>query len=290
MPTNPIVMQELLKNANIEKLRSSKKDGKKVLFLAIDFNGDFMENGALAVSGSHGDVERTCKWLYENIEEITKIAVSIDTHNPWQIFHPCWWVDEDGNNPPPFTPISLKDLDDGKWRAVIKPLWSREYIENLEKQGKKVLMIWSYHCLEGTSGHRLENQFSNMLYFHAVAKKSIPIRISKGQDPLTEMYGILKAEYDPKNRININFLNKLSEYDVIVIAGEAKSHCVLETLYQITDYFKNDLSVTGKIYILSDCMSSITGSEKITEAEFKRLEKDFNLNIVESTTFNIKGG
>ena len=49
-----------------------------------------MDNGALGVPGAHGDVERMTQFIYNNMDKITNIAVSIDTHTPHQIFHPCW--------------------------------------------------------------------------------------------------------------------------------------------------------------------------------------------------------
>lgn len=219
--------------------------------------------------------------------KITKIAVSLDTHNPFAIFHPAWWIDANGKNPPPFTPITLQDLDDGKWKPVINPIGSRDYVENLEKLAKKTLMIWTYHCLEGTQGHALESQFSNMVYFQSVAKKSIVERMVKGTDPMTEMYGILKAEYDPKNRVNIDFLNKMAKYDEIVIAGEAKSHCVMETIKQIADHFASYPDVTGKIHILEDCMSPIPGFEAATDAAFEDFKTRFSMNIETSTAFTL---
>ena len=45
------------------------------------------------------------------MDEISQVTASIDTHSPFQIFHPCWWIDKDGNNPIPFTLITLKDLN-----------------------------------------------------------------------------------------------------------------------------------------------------------------------------------
>lgn len=154
-----------------------------------------MDNGSLGVPGAHGDVERMTQFIYNNMDKITNIAVSIDTHTPHQIFHPCWWIDENGNNPAPYTPITLADLDSGKYRAVIYPRQSRDYVEHLEKDGKKTLCVWSYHCLQGTSGAAFENQFANMIYFHSVAKKAVTQRLVKGQDPLSEMYGIIKPEF-----------------------------------------------------------------------------------------------
>jgi nicotinamidase-related amidase len=223
------------------------------------------------------------QFIYNNMDKITNIAVSIDTHTPHQIFHPCWWIDENGNNPAPYTPITLADLDSGKYRAVIYPRQSRDYVEHLEKDGKKTLCVWSYHCLQGTSGAAFENQFANMIYFHSVAKKAVTQRLVKGQDPLSEMYGIIKPEYDTKNYINIDFLNKLENYDKIIIAGEAKSHCVLESIKQILEHYANRPEITQKIYILEDCMSSIPGFEDVTEQTFDDFKKTYHVNIVKST-------
>ena len=281
--TNPISLNDILRKANDEQLTPAAQNKERVLFLGIDVQQDFMDNGALGVPGAHGDVERMTQFIYNNMDKITNIAVSIDTHTPHQIFHPYWWIDEDGNNPAPYTPITLADLDSGKYRAVIYPHQSRDYVEHLEKDGKKTLCVWSYHCLQGTSGAAFENQFANMIYFHSVAKKAVTQRLVKGQDPLSEMYGIIKPEYDTKNYINIDFLNKLENYDKIIIAGEAKSHCVLESIKQILEHYANRPEITQKIYILEDCMSSIPGFEDVTEQTFDDFKKTYHVNIVKST-------
>ena len=284
---NPIKMNDLLVLANNEQLIPASKNSESVLVIGIDVQQDFMDNGALGVPGAIKDVENFTRFIYDNMDNISQIAVSIDTHNPFQIFHPCWWVDDKGNNPPPFTAITLADLDSGKWMPVVNPKASREYVENLEKQGKKVLVIWTYHCLQGTSGCALENQFANILYFHSVAKKTMTLRLVKGQDPLSEMYGIIKPEYDTKNYINIDFLNKIEKYDKIIIAGEAKSHCVLESIKQILEHYQNKSEVTKKIYILEDCMSIIPGFEQATEDAFKSFKKQYKVNIVKSTDLKL---
>lgn len=282
-PENPIALNDILKMANDEQMTPAKENMDKVLFIGIDVQQDFMDNGALGVPGAHGDVERMTRFIYENMDKISNIAVSIDTHTPHQIFHPCWWVDANGNNPAPYTTITLADLDAGKWRPVISPMASRDYVEHLEKDGKKVLCIWPYHCIQGTTGCALENQFANMVYFHSVAKKSVVQRLVKGQDPLSEMYGVIKPEYDTKGYINIDFLNKLEKYDKIIIAGEAKSHCVLESIKQMLEHYENRTDVTNKVYILEDCMSSIPGFEDATAKTFEDFKQKYKVNIVKST-------
>lgn len=284
---NPISLNEILKKANDEQLTPSWKDKIRVLAIGIDEQNSFMENGELGVPGSHGDVERATRFIYNNAEKITTIKVSLDTHIPQQIFHPCWWIDENGNNPKPNTLITLADLDSGKWRAVIRPIESRDYIEHLEKDGKKTLCIWPYHVLQGTFGCSLENQFANMVYFHSVARKYALRRIVKGQDPLSEMYGIIRPEYDRKGYINIEFLNDIENYDIIIFFGEAASHCVIESIIQSLEYYKNRPDVTRRIYILEDCMSCVVvpgvDFEGITKQAFDELKRKYHVNLVKST-------
>ena len=223
------------------------------------------------------------RFIYNNMDKVSNIAVSIDTHTPHQIFHPCWWIDENGNNPAPYTPITLADLDSGKWRAVINPMASRDYVEHLEKDGKKTLVVWSYHCIQGTTGCALENQFANMIYFHSVAKKSVVQRLVKGQDPLSEMYGVIKPEYDTNGYINLDFLNKIDKFDKVIIGGEAKSHCVMESIKQILEHYETRPEVTKKIYILDDCMSIIPGFEDATAQAFDEFKTKYHVNLVNST-------
>lgn len=55
---NPISLNEILKKANDEQLTPSKQNKERTLFIGIDVQQDFMDNGALGVPGAHGDVER----------------------------------------------------------------------------------------------------------------------------------------------------------------------------------------------------------------------------------------
>jgi nicotinamidase-related amidase len=279
------VQHDLLTVANQEGLTSAITDASSSLLVIIDAQNDFIPGGSLAVPGADQDMDRLSKWIYDNMSKLTRTALSLDTHIPFQIFHPCWWIDKNGKNPSPFTAITLADLDNGKWAPVLKPKESREYVQGLEKTGKKVLVVWPFHCLQGTNGAALSSKISNMIYYHCVARNTVPYRLVKGNDPLTEMYGIIKAEFDPKNFINLPFVSMLEKYDKVIIAGEAKSHCVLESIAQILDFYKNRPEVTKKIYILDDCMSSIPGCEDATEKAFDGFKKNFQINIVKSTEY-----
>ncbi|TKC19369.1 isochorismatase family protein [Robertmurraya kyonggiensis] len=284
---NPKKLNDILRLAASEKIAPSSRDEEKVLFVGIDFQNDFMENGELAVPNSHKDIENTTKFLYQNFDKITSIAVSLDTHAPHQIFHPSWWVDNEGNHPNPYTIITEEDIIHGKWMSVENQKESLEYVQQLENQGRMKLCIWPLHCIEGTNGAALEGQFSNMIHFHSIARKSPIHKIVKGKAPLSEMYGIIKPEYDKNSYVNSEFLELLKGYDKILVAGEAKSHCVLESLRQILEHYQDDVHLTSRIYVLADCMSSIPGFEENAENTLHDFINKYHINIVHSNELTI---
>jgi nicotinamidase-related amidase len=288
-PMNPIDQLELLRLAGNEKIRPAAKDtGKRVAFLGIDFQNSFMETRSLGVPGSYGDIARVTDFLYRNLEDITEINVSFDTHPIFAIFFEDWWKGPTGEHPKPFTVIGTDDINAGTWTPILEPVLSKEYVEALDQQGQFKLCIWPYHCINGSYGHALEGQLANLVQFHARAKRSQFYPMTKGTDPLTERYGILKSEYDPSGAIELEFLNKLAQFDKIFIAGEAKSHCVRRTIEQLVDYFKNQPEFLRKIVILEDCMSSIPGYEDATEKAFEGFKNDYQIGIERSTDLYVK--
>lgn len=278
-------INDILTLAQREHIAPASQDETRTLLLAIDVQNDFMENiGSLAVQGSKGDVQRLTQWMYRNMESLTQVMCSLDCHSMMQIFHPVWWLDREGNHPVPFTIISYEDAANGTWTAANgKTERSLEYLRNLESTGKKQLCIWPYHCLEGTVGAKLESEFTRMLYFHAAARSTTPNLIYKGQNPYTEMYGIIKAEYDKEHYVNHTVLDAIREYDAIFIAGEASSHCVLASTVQILEHFADDRSITSRITLLEDCMSPIGGFESSTRQQFEELKEKYGVQIRKST-------
>lgn len=283
--TSELRLNLLLSQATKENISPADADKDKTLFLAIDMQNDFMEKGELGVPGSHQDVSRAARFLYDHMEKITQVAVSLDTHQPQQIFHPGWWVDAEGHHPAPFTIITREAVQQGKWRALSHQTESLAYVSHLEQDSKKALCIWPYHCLEGSFGAALEGQFANVVYYHSVARKTAPLRIVKGREPLSEMYGIFKPEYGPHAAEQLAFLDSLRSYERIFVVGEAKSHCVLESLRQILEYYAADPTVASKIVVLSDCMSSIPGYEAATEETFAEWQKTYGISVTPSTDY-----
>ena len=278
-------MTDILALAQAENIKPAQQDKKRTLLLAIDVQHDFMEDvGSLAVPGSKGDVQRLTQWMYRNMESLTQVICSLDCHSMMQIFHPAWWLDQEGRHPQPFTIIAYTDVANGTWRVANgETERSLEYLRNLASGDKKQLCIWPYHCLEGTFGAKLESEFTRMLYFHAAARQTAPVLVYKGQNPYTEMYGIIKAEYDREQYVNHTVLDAVAEYDAIYIAGEASSHCVLASVEQILEHFADQREITSRITLLEDCMSPISGFEDSTQQQFKALQERYGIQIKKST-------
>lgn len=263
-----------------------EKDAKKRLLIAIDIQNDFMESiGTLAVNGSKNDVKQLTQWIYNNLSKVSQIMCSLDNHSLMQIFHPDWWMNSNGENPAPFTIIMYNDVIENKWMTSnpANRQISLDYLKNLELQGKKQLCIWPHHCLEGTYGAELETEFKKIVYYHSVVTSTTPIFIRKGQNPNTEMYGIIKAEYDPENHVNKEILDIIAQFDEVYIAGEASSHCVLDSVLQIIEFFKDDKEKLSNIILLEDCMSPIACFEEVTIKAFKELSEKYNIQIRKST-------
>lgn len=279
---NPVSMEDIFALACTEKLAPASRDAEKVMLLAVDVQRDFMDGGALGVSGSCDDVARLTRFIYDNITKITSIAATLDTHSLQQIFHACWWRDEHGKAPAPFTVIAKEDIDSGKWRPVFEPEASAEYLEHLECSGQKKLCIWPYHCLEGTTGCALESQFANMAHFFSLARNSKLHKIIKGTMPATEFYGAFRPEYSPGDVFtNKELLDEIAGFDKIIVAGEAMDYCVYETVKQMLEWL-SARSKEPEVFILSDCTSSIQPRET-AEALYAELAGKYKFNLVKST-------
>ncbi len=252
-------------------LPPAAEDKQRVLLLLIDAQVDFIhEDGALSVPGAVEDTRRTVAWIYRNAAKISAIAASLDSHIPLQIFFPTWWADREGHHPEPFTAITTEQVEEGNWTPLYEPEWSRHYVRRLEEQAKKQLMIWPFHTLMGTPGHALTPALYEAIAFHAAARRARPRFLIKGTLPKTEFYSILEPEVkdpeDPEAELNEAFLEELLSYDAVYLAGQAKSHCVLETVTSIMRRVGDRRELAEKFHLLTDCTSSVAHPEVDFEA------------------------
>jgi len=133
------------------------------------------------------------------------------------------------------------------------------------------------------------------VFFHTIARLSPPNFQIKGDNPLTEHYSALGPEVKEgpngkpiatKNRI---FIEQLLRFDAIVVAGQAKSHCVAWTIGDLLDevMLRKDAALASKIYLLEDCTSPVVIPDVIdytdaADEAFRRFS-EAGINIVRST-------
>ncbi len=252
-------------------LPSVAEDDPRIVLLLVDAQVDFIHaEGSLAVPGAVDDARRTAEWIFEHVAEITAIKASLDSHVPRQIFYPTWWINDEGEHPDPHTPITEEDVDNETWRPVHEPEWSVAYVHRLQEEAKKDLMIWPYHTMIGTEGHTMMPALYEAVMYQSAARTTQPTFLQKGNIAKTEYYSLLEPEVkvpeDPRGRFNQEFMDELLEYDLIYLAGQAKSHCVLETVSSIMRRYGDDPEAVRKLRVLEDCTSSVAHPEIDFEA------------------------
>ena len=251
------------------------KDTMKIHLLAIVCQNDFAANGSnsngykgtLYVQGADKDMENLANFINRMGNKINRIFATMDSHHIMQIFHPAFWVDSNGNHPAPFTVISVEDVKKGIWRTSIPQLATkaRGYVEKLAAKGKYPLICWPEHVLIGGRGNNIVPCVDEALKTWARNRKGWVDYCVKGDFYLSEHYGALAAEVEypeePSTMLNTKLIQSLQEADVLLIAGEALSHCVKSTVEQVAEAFGDDN--IKKFVLLEDCCSSVNGFEKL---------------------------
>jgi nicotinamidase/pyrazinamidase len=233
---------------------------QKAALLVIDAQNDFHDipGAALAVPGSVKDTERIAAFIAKM--NPATIFSSLDSHYALDIAHPGWWNDDKGNPVGIFTMITSDDIKNGKYVPRIDPSRSLKYVEALESQGEFPHFVWPEHCLIGTEGQALLP-----VYFKAItewSKKNLKWVnfINKGTNPYTEHFGIFRANIplteDSSTQVNQQIFNTLNTHDVVYLAGQARTHCVANSLKQMLEIAP---ALASKIVVLKDCMSNVAG-------------------------------
>ena len=258
------------------------EDRFRLALVVVDVQNTFCTPGfELFVAGRSGtgaldDSRRLCEFVYRNLCAITQTFPTLDTHQPLQIFHPPLLIDGHGRHPEPFTIVSAADVDEGRWQ--INPAAAvglgldadyaqehlRYYTHTLEEGGKYSLTVWPFHAIRGGIGYALVSAVEEALFFLATARWTPSGYQPKGDNPLTEHYSMLgpEVEFDregePLGRRNQSLLEELLRFDAVVIAGQAKSHCVAWTIDDLlSDATVQSRHLAEKVYLLEDCTSPV---------------------------------
>ena len=301
--------------ARRHQVPAAASDAKRACLLLVDCQNTFcIPDFELFVAGRSGngaveDNVRLCRFIYRNLPAITRIIPTLDTHAAMQIFHPIFWVDRQGEHPKGGqTIVSLEEVRSGTWKvnpAIANSVapggyeklqrYAEHYVGELTASGKYPLMIWPYHAMLGGIGHALVSSVEEAVFFHGIARQSQVRCHIKGEHPLTEHYSVLHAEVredeegKPMAAPSREFLQALLGFDALIIAGQAKSHCVGWTVADLLA--EPEARVTGlarRVYLLEDCMSSVVvpGVVDFTERANHAFQRfaEAGMHLVKSTT------
>jgi nicotinamidase-related amidase len=298
--------------ARKNSIRPASSDEFRISLVPVDVQNTFCIPGyELYVGGRSGtgavdDNRRLCEFIYRNLDVMTEICPTMDTHQAMQIFHPLFFINDNGEHPAPFTLISEGDVNKGVWKfnpAVAHSLGIDEgyaqryllhYTRRLKTGEKYDLTVWPYHAMLGGIGYALVSAVEEAIFFHSVARYSQADFQIKGKNPLTENYSVLSPEVleDAEGRKiaqkNIGFIEKLLQFDAVIIAGQAKSHCVAWTIDDLlANILIQDKRLVEKVYLLEDCTSPVVVPEVIdytdqADAAFRRF-KEAGIRVVRST-------
>ncbi len=292
-------------------LEAAAASKRRIRLLLVDVQNTFCIPGfELFVAGRSGrgaveDNVRLCEFIYRNLGVLTDISATLDTHLSQQVFHAIFLVDKEGNHPAPYTNIPAADLKSGKWkfnpalapRFDIPPEYGQtmmiHYASELEQKGKYALTIWPYHAMLGGIGHALVSAVEEAVFFHSMARLAQVEFEVKGDRPFTEHYSVVGPEVKrgPKGEVlgehNPKFIETLKRSDALIVAGQAKSHCVAWTVSDLLDDIRAaDPALAGKVYLLDDCTSPVVvpGAD-FTEAADEAFARfaEAGMKIVRST-------
>ena len=297
--------------ARLHALTPASVSPARTHLLLIDAQNTFcIPEFELYVGGRSGrgaveDNIRLCEFIYRNLANITHITATLDTHRAMQIFHAIFFVDQDGNHPAPYSDIHVADLKNGRWKFNpaladefnLAPEYGQQmlihYAEELEKKGKYALTVWPYHALLGGIGHALVSSVEEALFFHSIARNTQYEIEMKGDKPFTENYSAIGPEVltgpmgETLGAHNSKFIEQLQQVDKLIIAGQAKSHCVAWTVQDLlNDIQATDPALAKKVYLLEDCSSpvvipNVVDHTNAADAAYARFA-EAGMNIVKS--------
>lgn len=224
---------------------------------------------ALPVAGAHADMQRLAQFIANQGGQLDAITLTLDSHQRFDIAHPGFWQTGAGADVTPFTPITAAQVRAGEFTPRSPAALPRtlQYLDALEAQGRYTLMVWPVHCEVGSWGHGVHADVLAACGAWQLRRQRAVRNVFKGTNPWTEHYSAIEAEVpdaaDASTALNTALLQQLGQADVLLIAGEASSHCVRSTTEHIVQHLPRLQSgwQASRVVLLTDGMSPVAGFE-----------------------------
>jgi len=224
---------------------------------------------ALPVAGADADMRRTAALIDAAADRLDSITITLDSHHRLDIAHPGFWRRGDGAAVNPFTPITAAQVRAGEFMPRDASALPRTlaYLDELEARGRYTLMVWPVHCEIGSWGHNVHGAVRAAYNRWEEARQATVQKVVKGTNPWTEHYSAVQAEVpaddDPGTALNTALLADIDRHDLVLIAGEASSHCVKASTEHIVQHLPGGRP--ERLVLLTDCMSPVAGFEAQAE-------------------------
>lgn len=245
---------------------------------------------SLPVAGAHADMQRLARWVAAQGEKLGQITLTLDSHQSYDIAHPAFWQQRGGSAVTPFTQITAAQMRGGDFvpRNAAEQVRTLQYLDQLEAQGSYTLMVWPLHCEIGSWGHGVHASVLTACRQWQDLQHRAVRHVFKGMNPWTEHYSAIQAEVpdaqDLETGLNTALLTQLRASSLLVIAGEASSHCVRATTEHIVDNWDSD--DFSRIVLLTDCMSPVGGFEAAHTSFLQRMHA-IGVRCETSASFNL---
>lgn len=246
-----------------------------------------LHDGELCVPNGWDDMCRVGNLVYRLIDVLDEIKITLDSHHKMHIAHPGWYKDNKGNKPAPFTSMREEKgriigsvfnastnsfTDVGEYTTVV-PSFLRitlDYLKALATGGRYPHVIWPEHCLIGTPGHTIVEPLAEALFAWEDKNHGWVEKVTKGSWNFCEHFSAVKAEVpaprEPSTQLNTEFITTLMVADEILLSGEARSHCLANTVRDMANQFTSQGdALIKKCVLLTDATSDVPGFEKYGE-------------------------
>ena len=226
-------------------------------------------------------MQRLAAFIHTQGHQIDAITVTLDSHQRFDVAHPGFWQTGAGAEVAPFTPITAAQVRAGDFepRDVAALPRTLAYLDALEAQGRYTLMVWPVHCEVGSWGHGIHADVLAACGDWQLQRQRAVRNVFKGTNPWTEHYSAIEAEVpdadDTSTALNTVLLQSLGQADVLLIAGEASSHCVRSTTEHIVQHLPRLVPgwQASRIVLLTDGMSPVAGFEAQHQAFLDGMRK-----------------
>lgn len=246
----------------------TRQNYSKAALVIIDPQNCFMDvpGMPLSVVGATADMARlqSHMWGYIPAGLYEQVYITLDTHPVDHISHAVRWVDQSENHPVLFTIITAAEFEAGVWRATdpADQSWQSEYLRRLSRPH----CIWPVHGQKG----QFEQWICHPLW-RAIHEMGNPNNtsgldeyvqfnyIEKGMHRDVEQFGVFGADVPfpgaPETEINLALIQEINQHGEVVFAGEASSHCVMDSVSQFLAHVPE--ADWKKVVVLRDCMSPV---------------------------------